>query len=113
MKINESLFRRILREESRRVLSESIMPMEDDGPFEPGDRVVVQRSGRPPETGRVVSRRRVSGISFSKGIMPSDNKHIYDVAFSVGGGRMGSRVERMIPGSALKRAGFMDSMRSG
>ena len=33
MKINETTFRRILQEESKRVLSESIMLVEDDGPF--------------------------------------------------------------------------------
>jgi len=112
MKINESLFRKILREESKRVLSESIMPVEDDGPFEPGDQVVVQRRGRPPETGRVANRRKVSGLGRPDG-SPSEDKYVYDVAFSSGGGKMGSRLERMVPGTALKRAGSFNPSSSG
>ena len=110
MKINETTFRKILREESKRVLSESIMLVEDDGPFEPGDQVAVQRRGRPPEAGRVAKRRKVSGLGHPDG-SPSEDKYVYDVAFS--GGKIGSRIERMVPGTALKRAASFNPSPSG
>ena len=112
MKINETTFRRILQEESKRVLSESIMLVEDDGPFEPGDQVTMQRRGRPPEAGRVAKRRKVGGLGRPDG-SPSEDKYVYDVAFSTAGGKMGSRLEQMVPGTALKRAASFNPSPSG
>lgn len=112
MKISESRLRKIILEESKRVLSESIAPMRDSGPFERGDKVIVHRRGSAPHRGTVMNRRKVSGLRMP-GIVDGGDKYIYDVMLGGDPGKIGARLERMIPGEFLTRAGPLDSIMSG
>ena len=71
MKINETTFRRILQEESKRVLSESIMLVEDDGPFEPGDQVTMQRRGPKRDGSRSVVKSAGSVVQTARPLKTS------------------------------------------
>ena len=109
MKISENLFRKIILEEYKKILSESIAQTEDGGPFERGDKVIMTRKGSPPARGTVMNRRKASGLKFPGGIADDGDKYVYDVALGGAPGKLGSRLERMVPGAMLKRAGPVNS----
>lgn len=113
MKISEGRLRKIILEESRRILSESVAPMEDRGPFERGDKVMVHRRGSPPVRGIVVDRRKVDGLRSMSNITDAGDRYVYDVAVSGAPGKLGSKLERMVPGEYLTRAGPLDSIMGG